>query len=81
MPRVRKSISDEELIKISKKIWANVEDIMNIGAIGKNKAREVYKEIKREHKTNVNNSFVPMNKVLDYFNISIESLGIKHGQL
>ena len=54
---------------------------MYIGAFGKNKAREVYKEIKRDHKTNVNNSFVPMNKVLDYFNISIESLGIKHGQL
>lgn len=52
---------------------------MDIGAIGRNKAREVLNVISDQFydgKSKVQNGLVPMDMVLDYFNIS----NYKHGE-
>lgn len=48
---------------------------MNIGAIGRNKARSVFNVISDKfysEKDKVHNGLVPMDMVLEYFNISIK---------
>lgn len=48
---------------------------MNIGAIGRNKARNVFNIISDMfygEKDKVHNGLVPMDMVLEYFNISIK---------
>jgi hypothetical protein len=76
MPKIRKSISNNELIKLSEKVWANVDDIMNIGSVGKNKAREIFREIKKDYKCNISSSFVPMTMAFEYFHIDLYNGGI-----
>lgn len=39
MGKKRKSLTKEEIDVLAQYQWANVTDIMNIGAIGRNKAR------------------------------------------
>ena len=41
MSKKRKSLTKEEIDVIAQYQWANITDIMNIGAIGRNKARDV----------------------------------------
>ena len=38
MPKRRKILTKEEIEKIAEYQWASVKDIMDIGAIGRNKA-------------------------------------------
>lgn len=41
MGKRRKILTKEEIEKIEEYQWASIKDIMDIGAIGRNKAREV----------------------------------------
>lgn len=73
MGKKRKSLTKEEIDVMAQYQWANVTDIMNIGAIGRNKARDVLNIISEkfyEGKSKVQNGLVPMDMVLEYFNIS-----------
>lgn len=73
MGKKRKSLTKEEIVVIAQYQWANITDIMNIGAIGRNKARNVFNVISDKfygEKDKVHNGLVPMNMVLEYFCIS-----------
>lgn len=75
MCKRRKILTKEEIENIAQYQWASINDIMNIGAIGKNKAREVLRIISNEYnkeRTIIQSGLVPMNMVLNYFNISKE---------
>ncbi len=79
MGKRRKILTKEEIEKIAEYQWANIKDIMDIGAIGRNKAREVFNVISDQFydgKSKVQNGLVPMDMVLDYFNIP----NYKHGE-
>ena len=82
MGKKRKSLTKEEIDVIAQYQWANITDIMNIGAMGRNKARDVLNIISEkfyEGKSKVQNGLVPMDMVLEYFNISKIPKGIEHG--
>ena len=73
-----KVLTKNEIKDIAQYQWANIKDIMDIGAIGKNNARIVLNEIMNvyyQDRERIKNGLVPMSMVLDYFNISIESSG------
>lgn len=70
MSKKRKSLTKEEIDVIAQYQWANITDIMNIGAIGRNKARDVFNIISDMfygEKDKVHNGLVPMDMVLEYF--------------
>lgn len=72
MSKRRKILTKEEVENLAQYQWASVKDIMDIGAIGRNKARDVLKIISDKFydgKSKVQNGLVPMDMVLDYFNI------------
>ena len=72
MCKRRKILTKEEIENIAQYQWANINDIMDIGAIGKNKAREVLRIISNDYnkeRTIIQSGLVPMNMVLNYFNI------------
>lgn len=74
MCKRRKILTKEEIENIAQYQWASINDIMDIGAIGKNKAREVLKIISNDYnkeRTIIQSGLVPMNMVLNYFNIKI----------
>src|SRR5574344_1975419 len=78
MCRRRKILTQNEIKEIAQYQWANINDIMDIGAIGKNNARIILNEIMNvyyQDRERIKNGLVPMSMVLDYFNISIESYG------
>lgn len=78
MGKRRKVLTKNEINVIAQYQWANIKDIMDIGAIGKNNARIVLNEIMNlyyQDRERIKNGLVPMSMVLDYFNISIESSG------
>ena len=81
MGKRRKVLTKNEIKDIAQYQWANIKDIMDIGAIGKNNARVVLNEIMNvyyQDRERIKNGLVPMSMVLDYFNISIESSGTKY---
>ena len=70
MGKKRKSLTKEEIDVIAQYQWANITDIMNIGASGRNKARNVFNIISDMfygEKDKVHNGLVPMDMVLEYF--------------
>lgn len=72
MGKRKKILTKEEIEKIAEYQWASVNDIMDIGAIGKNKAREVLNVLSDQFydgKAKVQNGLVPMDMVLKDFNI------------
>ena len=78
MGKRRKVLTKKEMKDIAEYEWANIKDIMDIDAIGKNNARIVLNEIMNvyyQDRERIKNGLVPMSMVLDYFNISIESSG------
>lgn len=78
MGKRRKVLTKNEIKDIAQYQWANIKDIMDIGAIGRNNARIVLNEIMNvyyQDRERIKNGLVPMSMVLDYFNISIESSG------
>lgn len=73
MGKKRKILTKEEIACIAEYQWANIKNIMDICAIGRNKAREVFNIISDNYyrdKSKVQNGLVPMDMVLEYFNIS-----------
>lgn len=77
MPKKRKSLTKEQIDEIAQYQWANIKDIMDIGAIGRNKARDIYNLISEQfyhNKDKVHNGLVPMDMVLEYFNITKNNL-------
>lgn len=70
-------ISADQMLNVLNKQWATVQDIMLVGSLGRNKARDIKNEIELEIKNNGNklpNNLVPMEKVIEYFNINIDYL-------
>ena len=75
----RKVLTKNEILEIAQYQWANIRDIMDIGAIGKNNARVILNEIMDAYYGNrekIKNGLVPMRMVLEYFDISIDSLKV-----
>lgn len=72
MSKRKKILTKEEIDKIAEYQWASIKDIMDIGSIGRNKAREILNVISNQYyedKSKVQNGLVPMDMVLEYFNI------------
>jgi len=79
MGKRRKVLTKNEILEIAQYQWANIRDIMDIGAIGKNNARVILNEIMDAYYGNrekIKNGLVPMRMVLEYFDISIDSLQV-----
>ena len=79
MGKRRKVLTKNEILDIAQYQWANIRDIMDIGAIGKNNARIILNEIMDAYYCNrekIKNGLVPMSMVLEYFDISIDSLQV-----
>lgn len=79
MGKRRKVLTKNEILNIAQYQWANIRDIMDIGAIGKNNARIVLNEIMDAYYGNrekIKNGLVSMSMVLEYFDISIDSLQV-----
>lgn len=81
-------IQADEMLEILNKQWATIQDIMKIGALGRNKARNIKNEIERniiDQGFKLPNNLVPMEKVIDYFKINVDFLvsinNSKHGNL
>lgn len=70
-------IQADEMLEILNKQWATVQDIMKIGALGRNKARDIKNEIERNiiaQGLKLPNNLVPMEKVIEYFKINLDFL-------
>lgn len=79
MGKRRKVLTKNEILDIAQYQWANIRDIMDIGAIGKNNARVILNEIMDIYysdREKIKNGLVPMSMVLEYFDISIDSLQV-----
>lgn len=85
-----KRLSNQELFKIVSKPWANIQDIKKIAQCGRDKATnirviiedEIIKNNKKLPSTKI--KYVPMQKVIDYFNIDVEyiySMALKEKNL
>ena len=79
-------LSANETLDLIRKQWATVEDIQLLGRTGINKAQTIKKQIKEEiEKTGKKLPYgvVPMEKVVEYYDININYLkkvSIKEGQ-
>ena len=74
MPTKRKSLNKEEIEVIAQYQWASIKDIMDIGSIGRNKARNIFNLISEKYfsdKYRIKNGLVPMDLVLEYFSIKL----------
>lgn len=70
-------IQADEMMEILNKQWATIQDIMKIGALGRNKARNIKNEIERniiDQGLKLPNNLVPMEKVIEYFKINLDFL-------
>ena len=70
-------IQADEMLEILNKQWATIQDIMKIGALGRNKARNIKNEIERniiDQGLKLPNNLVPMEKVIEYFKINLDFL-------
>ena len=68
--------ADQMLTTLNKQ-WATIQDIMLVGSLGRNKARDIKNEIARKIEAEgkkLPNNLVPMEKVIEYFNINVEYL-------
>ncbi len=70
-------IQADEMLEILNRQWATIQDIMKIGALGRNKARNIKNEIERniiDQGLKLPNNLVPMEKVIEYFKINLDFL-------
>jgi hypothetical protein len=70
-------IQADEMLELLNKQWATIQDIMKIGALGRNKARNIKNEIERniiDQGLKLPNNLVPMEKVIEYFKINLDFL-------
>ena len=68
--------ADQMLTTLNKQ-WATIQDIMLVGSLGRNKARDIKNEIASKIEAEgkkIPNNLVPMEKVIEYFNINVEYL-------
>lgn len=74
----RKTIlSADEMLEILSSQWATIQDIMKIGSVGRNKARDIKNKIAEEIVSTgfiLPNNLVPMEKVIEYFKINVDFL-------
>jgi len=74
----RKNIKYGELFAIVSKQWADVNDIKQLCGNGRNKARQIRKEIEQDILASGKKLLdskvkkVPMSKVIDYLNLDID---------
>ena len=81
MPKKRKSLTKEEIESIAQYQWASIKDIMDIGSIGRNKARNIFNLIGEQYfsdKYRIKNGLIPMDLVLEYFNISLKNMNVNN---
>ncbi|MEG1313714.1 MAG: hypothetical protein RRY22_05650 [Bacilli bacterium] len=72
-----KILSAIEMLELFKNQWATTKDIMNIGAVGMNKALAIKKELTEKLNLEgkyVDNGLLPMKAVIEYFKIDIDYL-------
>ena len=77
MKKPDKKLSATETLKILDNQWADIKDIMNLGYLGYNRSLDVMKSIRENLKKDgytTPNKLVPMDKVIEYFNINISYL-------
>lgn len=71
-------LNAKEILDIASSQWASANDIMKIGSVGRNKAYAIRNEIAvsiYENNNKLRNrGLVPMNAVLNYFNIDLNYL-------
>ena len=75
--KIKTIIQADEMLEILNKQWATIQDIMKIGALGRNKARNIKNEIERniiDQGLKLPNNLVPMEKVIEYFKINLDFL-------
>lgn len=68
--------ADQMLTTLNKQ-WATIQDIMLVGSLGRNKSRNIKNEIASRIEAEgkrLPNNLVPMEKVIEYFNINVEYL-------
>ena len=68
--------ADQMLTTLNKQ-WATIQDIMLVGSLGRNKARDIKNEITKKIEAEgkrLPNNLVPMEKVIEYFNINVDYL-------
>ena len=73
----KKILQADQMLTTLNKQWATIQDIMLVGSLGRNKARDIKNEIARKIETEgkkLPNNLVPMEKVIEYFNINVEYL-------
>ncbi len=67
----------KETLELLNKQWCDLDDIMKLAGIGKNKALEIRRQIKRKLIREgylLPNNLLPMNKVIEEFKIDVEYL-------
>ena len=67
----------DEMLEILSSQWATIQDIMKIGSVGRNKARDIKNKIAEEIVATgflLPNNLVPMEKVIEYFKINVDFL-------
>ena len=70
-------LSADEMLNVLNSQWATIQDIMKIGSVGRNKARDIKNQIAREisdQGLKLPNNLVPMENVIDYFKINVDFL-------
>lgn len=73
----KKILSADKMLEVLNSQWATIQDIMLVGSLGRNKARDIKNEIARKIESEgkkLPNNLVPMEEVIDYFNINVEYL-------
>lgn len=70
-------LSADEMLNVLNSQWATIQDIMKIGSVGRNKARDIKNQIAKEitdQGLKLPNNLVPMENVIDYFKINVDFL-------
>lgn len=68
--------ADEMLVTLNSQ-WATIQDIMKIGSVGRNKARDIKNKIAGDIEARgmkLPNNLVPMESVIEYFKINVDFL-------
>ena len=71
------TMSSKDLLKLIDKQWADTKTIMQIGAVGRNKAIDIKNKIRNELEENnyyLPPNLIPMENVLSYFKINVNYL-------
>lgn len=70
-------LSADEMLNVLNSQWATITDIMKVGSVGRNKARDIKNQITKEitdQGLKLPNNLVPMENVIEYFKINVDFL-------